>query len=154
MAGMRALGRVYNVVPGASGQALSFKNCSGIGYVAENSGTTPSTLAFTCATSYGASYVAMTPAAGFGNPAVTYQGTAPAVVAWTKQTAVWNGGTLSATAAAGGQQNTVTYVDLLCSELADTYDYVKVTAANCTLTAIQYDLTVQRSPENLQIPGA
>ena len=61
MAGMRALGRVYDVVTtdaGANTLKVSMKNCSGVGILAVCTSTASSTLTIKAATSYGASYVA------------------------------------------------------------------------------------------------
>lgn len=150
MAGMRALGRLFNTMPSASGLAISLDDCSGVGFLAVASSTSTTSLAFTAAKSYGGSYGSVTTAAGFNQPPVWYQQIGAGTAAWTKQTASWSGATLSI----GGTTGNVAYVDFLGSMLADGYDYLKVTATNCTLTAIKYDLTVQRSPENLQIISA
>jgi hypothetical protein len=150
MAGMRALGRVYNPIPGASGLAISLKNCSGLGLLAVASSTATTSLAFTAAKSYGGSYVAVTPANGFGQPSQWYQATAAGTAAWTAQAASWASNVLTIGATSGY----VSYVDYLVSELADQYDYLKVTATNASLVAIQYDLLVQRTPANLAIPSA
>jgi hypothetical protein len=150
MAGMRALGRVYNLVPGASAVPISLKNCSGIGLLATASTTATTSLAFTAAKTFGGSYVAVTPANGFGQPSVWYQATAAGTAAWTAQTASWASNVLTIGATSGY----VTYVDYLVSELADQYDYLKVTATNASLVAITYDLNVQRTPANLAIQSA
>lgn len=150
MAGMRALGRVYDVCPVASGVGISLKNASGIGFLAVCSSTATTSLAFTAATSFGGSYNNMTTASGFGQPATWYQRAGDNTHAWTAQTASWSTSTLTIGATSGY----VSYVDFLVSELADQYDYIKVTATNATLVAILYDLTVQRTPANLAIPSA
>jgi hypothetical protein len=150
MAGMRALGRVYNVVPGASGLAICLKDCSGIGLLATASTTAATSLAFTAAKTYSGSTVNVTPGNGFGQPAYFYEAAATGVDAWVKTTASWASNVLTIGATAGN----VSYVDYLVSELADGYDYLIVTATNATLTALLYDLTVQRTPENLRIPSA
>ena len=150
MAGMRALGRVYNVVAAASGQAISLKECSGVGILALNTSAS-GTISVTAGTTYSGSYANWTTANGFGQPSVYYSGgTAVGTTAWVKETASWSSQTL--VGAAGN--NNQWYLDFLVSELADTYDYIKVTATGCTITAILYDLTVQRTPPNLQIVSA
>lgn len=150
MAGMRALGRVYNLTPAASGVPISLKNCSGLGLLAVASSTTTTTLTFTAAKTFGGSYVAVTPGNGFGQPPTWYQATAAGTAAWTAVAASWASNVLTIGATSGY----VSYLDFLVSELADQYDYLKVTAANASLTAIQYDLTVQRTPANLAIASA
>lgn len=151
MAGMRALGRVYDVLQNASGVGISLKNCSGIGLVALAASTATGTLTFTAATSFGGSYSNVTTANGFGQPAVWYQRAGDNTHAWTSKASSWSSNALTIAATSGFQS----YVDFLVSELADQYDYLKVTAgASVTLTAILYDLTVQRTPANLVIPAA
>lgn len=149
MAGMRALGRVYNVVGIASGVGISLRECSGVGILAVNT-TASGTIAVTAGTTLTGTYETWTTANGFGLPTAYYSGTAPATGAWVKNTPTFTGGT--AVVAAG--LNNMSYVDFLVSQLADTYDYIKVTATGCTITAILYDLTVQRTPANLQIVSA
>jgi hypothetical protein len=151
MAGMRALGRVYNPVYGGTGATIvSLKECSGLGVIAQCSSTSTTSLAFTASTSYGGSYIPMSTANSFGQPTTWYQQTAAGTAAWTKQTASW----ATATLTIGATSGYISYVDYLVSELADTYDYVKVTPTNCTIVLITYDLTVQRTPANLAIISA
>lgn len=150
MAGMRALGRVYNVIPGASGVGISLKDCSGIGLLAVAATTATTSLAFTAAKTFGGSYVAVTPANGFGQPGTWYQATAAGTAAWVAETASWASNVLTIGATSGY----VSYLDFLVSQLADQYDYLKVTAVNASLVAIKYDLNVQRTPANLALPSA
>lgn len=149
MAGMRALGREYNLCAAASGQALSLREASGIGILALNT-TASGTVTVTAGTTYAGSYENWSAANGFGMPSTYYSGTATATAAWAKNTTSWSTNVL---VGATGNNN-MWYLDFLVSELADTYDYIKVTATGCTITAILYDLTVQRTPANLQIPGS
>jgi hypothetical protein len=151
MAGMKALGRVYNpVFGGTSATAISLTECSGVGILALASSTATTSLAFTAAKTYGGSYENVTPANGFGQPSVWYQQAAAGVDAWTKQTASW----ATATLTIGATSGYVSYVDFLVSELADQYCYLKVTPVNCTIVLLPYDLTVQRTPPNLAIISA
>lgn len=157
MAGMEALGRVLDVIPVASGVGFSMKHCSGVGLLAVATGAAK--LAFTAATGYGESYASCLPASGFGQPGYWYQrvgtgtGADGSTAAWTKQTASWAAGTANLTISA--TSGYTSYVDFLGSQLADTYDYLKVTGTNTSqLTAILYDLTVQRKPANLEILSA
>jgi len=150
MAGMKALGRVLDVIPGASGIGISLKNASGIAFVARTSATGSATLAFTAATSFGGSYNNATTASGFGQPGTWYSRVA-STAAWTSHAGSWSTSTLTVAATS----SYASYVDFLVSELADGYDYIKVTGVNTAdLTAILYDLTVQRKPENLAIVSA
>lgn len=145
MAGMHALGRVNDVIPNASGVAISLKNCSGAQVVVYNS-TVASNQVITASTAFSGSY---TQPAGF-TPVSTKYSRTDGTSAWTK-TAITASNTVSASATAA------TVFDILVSEMPDGYDYIKVTSAAPTTsspTVILYDLTVQRKPENLAIPSA
>jgi len=145
---MRALGRVYNIVPGASGAKIDLTQCSGVGFLAVASTTATTSLTFTAYPGFSGSVANVTTANGFGQPATWYQQVSSGgAAAWTAQTASWASNVLTIGATAGY----ASYVDFLVSELADTYDYLVATAVNCTLTAILYDLDVQRTPQNLKI---
>jgi hypothetical protein len=153
MAGMRALGRVYNPVADASGVAISLKECSGIGLLFYCGTTAASTLTFTAAKTFGGSYVAVTPGNGFGQPGTWYQQAAVGTDAWTAETSSWSSNALTV----GSTSGYASYVDFLVSELADGYCYLKVAMTAGTgnfLVAIPYDLTVQREPANLAIISA
>ena len=165
MAGMRALGRVSNVLvqSSASGTIVaagtivaSMKNCSGIELIAycatANGGTVTVTAGSTNAVG-----TAYTTANGFGQPSIMYtqaQGVTvssrPGTNSWVKQTTAWSSNALPV-----GGSGTVTVVDFLVSELADQYDYLGFSGSpGMQLTAIQYDLTVQRTPPNLANAGS
>lgn len=154
MAGMRALGRLYDVVPGlapANTITVALKDCSGIGLVLTALQTATATLTVSGCTLYsGGTTTAWSTANGFGQPGTYYYRSAP-TVAWTAASTSWSSNVLTLSATSGY----TSYVDFLVSELADTYDYIKVVAgASTTVNAILYDLTVQRSPANLRIPSA
>lgn len=153
MAGMRALGRVYDVInPNstvATAVAFSVKDCSAFSVIATNTSTAQATVGFSAATSYAGTYTAATTANGFGQPNTWYLRN-DSTASWTKQTANWNANALTV----GTTANQVAVVDYLCSELADTYDYVKLAPTNCTIVVLKYDLTVQRKPDNLKAPSA
>lgn len=154
MAGMRALGRVYDVVPGfatANTITVALKDCSGIGFTMTALQTATATLTVYGATKYsGGTSTAWTPGNGFGQPGTYYYRSA-ATAAWAAGTASWSNGVVTLSATSGY----TSYIDFLVSELADTYDYITVTAgASTTVHAILYDLTVQRTPANLRIPSA
>ena len=154
MAGMRALGRVYDVVPaGAAATALTvcLKDCSGVGIVASTGATATGTLTFTARTTFSGSQTNVTPANGFGQPNTWYLRHPANTAAWAAQAASWSSNALTISAVSGD----VSYVDYLVSELADTFDYLTVTpGAAVTITAVLYDLTVARTPANLRIPSA
>jgi len=152
MAGMEALGRVFDVVYTASGNYFSLKNCSGVTLICKTSSTTTTSVALVAATSFAASTTAnWTTANGFGQPSHYYQNAQNnGTGAWTKQTATWTSNSL----AIAGTSGYLSVVELFVSQLADTYDYLAVTGTNCTVTALLHDLTVQRTPANLAILGA
>jgi len=152
---MRALGRVYDVVPaGAAATAVTvcLKDVSGVGILATAGATATGTLTFTASTLFtGGTTSNVTPANGFGQPNTWYLRSATGTVSWAAQAASWASNVLTIGATSGN----VSYVDYLVSGLADTYDYLTVTpGAAVTITAILYDLNVQRKPQNLRIPSA
>ena len=101
-------------------------------------------------TTRGGTTTTWTTAHGFGQPGTYYYRSA-ATAAWTAAATSWSSNTVTLSATSGY----ISYVDFLVSELADTYDYIKVSAgASSTVHAILYDLTVQRTPANLRIPSA
>lgn len=155
MAGMRALGRVYDIVSAPSGVDICLKDVSGIGFLSLNGTATAAILTVVAKPSFGGSSKTWTPANGFGQPNTAYTRTAN-TAAWVSQsvTANWSSNALTCPITTTGAEM---YVDFLVSQLADTYDYINVTVSGtgCTLpVAILYDLTVQRIPANLRIPSA
>jgi hypothetical protein len=151
---MRALGRLYDVVAGladANTITVCLKDCSGIGFVLGALQTATATLAVSGTNKYsGGTTTVWTPANGFGQPGTYYYRSAP-TAAWTAASTSWSSNTVTLSATSGY----TSYVDFLVSELADTYDYIKVVAgASTRVHAILYDLTVQRTPANLRIPSA
>ena len=163
MAGMRALGRVYDVVASPSGINICLSDCSGIGFVAVNGTSTAAILTVTASTAYsGGTTNNWTTALGFGQPSTAYTRLTGNTAAWVSHNVAYVGGT-GWGATNGVLTNPITttsavfYVDFLVSELADTYDYINVTVSGsgCTLpVALLYDLTVQRKPANVRIPAA
>lgn len=154
MAGMRALGRVYDIIPGMTATTaikVSAQDCSGIGILATAGQTATATLTVVGLTKYsGGTSSNWTTANGFGQPGTWYYRSA-ATAHWTATTGGWSSNALTVAATSGY----MSYVDFLVSEFADTYDYIQVTpGAATTVTAILYDLTVQRTPANLRIPSA
>jgi hypothetical protein len=149
---MGGLGRVFDVVYTASGNAFSLKNCSGVTLLVKCSSTTTTSIALVGSTAFsGGTTANWTTANGFGQTAYWYQNTVnTGTAAWTKQTAVWTTNSL----AVGATSGYLSAVEIFASQLADTYDYLTVTGTNCTVTALLHDLTVQRNPANLAILGA
>jgi hypothetical protein len=152
MAGMRALGRLYDVVlpdAAATGAVVSMKNCSGVGIVAVCATTASSTLTLTAGKVYG-TYSA----AGITTfPPKMYSRVALGTAAWTDDSSglSWVTSTGVGTIA-GATAADVYYLDFLGSYLADGYDYLKVVpSADLQIMLLPYDLTVQRIPTNLQI---
>lgn len=149
MSGMEALGRVFNVITTADTHAFSMSECSAVSLVVAASGA--SSIAVTAAKTFGGSYDNFTPANGFGQSTRWYQSVnAVGTAAWTKQVSVWTTNSL----ALAGTTAYVSVVDILGSQMADGYKYLKVTCTNGTLVVITHDLTVQRTPANLAILGA
>lgn len=155
MAGMRALGRVYDVVNAPSGVDISLKNCSGISFVAVNGTSTAAILTVVAKPSFGGSSRNWTTANGFGQPQTYFTRTAN-TAAWVTRTVAseWSSNAFTVGVTTTGL---ITEIDFLVSELADTYDYINVTVSGSGATlpvAVLYDLTVQRKPSNLAIPSA
>ena len=157
MAGMRALGREYDVIASPSGLNICIKDCSGIGFVAVNGTSTAAILTVTASTAFtGGTTDNWTTANGFGQNQLYYTRLTGNTANWVPHTVVseWSSNVFTTTVST---TSAVTYIDFLVSELADTFDYINVTVSGsgCTLpVAILYDLTVQRKPANLRIPCA
>lgn len=149
MSGMEALGRVCNIITTADTHGFSTSDCSGVMLAVAASGA--SSIAVTASKAFAGSYVAFTPANGFGQSTRWYQSTtAVGTAAWTEQVSVWTTNSL----ALAGTTAYVSVVHIFGSQMADGYKYLKVTCTNGTLVALPYDLTVQRTPANLAILGA
>ena len=150
MAGMEALGRVFDVVWTPLDNAISLRGCSGVTIVAKASGA--SALVLEAQETFSGSQTAWTTANGFGQAAHWYQNTSNIGTAgWTKQTAVWTTNSL-ATAQTTGY---VSVLEIFTDQLAAGYEYLYLqTTTNCTAIALLHDLTVQRGPANLAILGA
>jgi len=149
MAGMEGLGRVFNVVSLADTVGINVSGASAITYVFTTSGA--GSAVFTAAKTFGGSYDNFSTANGFSQPTRWYQTTSDTgTAAWTKQTASWSTATLTLS----GTTGYTSVVTIFGSQLADGYQYMKVTCTNATVVAILHDLTVQRKPANLAILGA
>jgi hypothetical protein len=159
VAGMRALGRVYDKINGPSGIDICLKDASGIGFTAVNGTTTAAILTVVAKPSFGGSAANWSAANGFGIPGKYYTRTAN-TAAWvehlvgTEWPTSGNGNVFTVGLTTTGL---ITEIEFLTSQFADTYDYINVTVSGtgCTLTmATLYDLTVARSPVRLRIPSA
>lgn len=157
MAGMKALGRDYDVVASPSGLNICLKDCSGIGFVAVNGTSTAAILTVTASTLFtGGTTDNWTTANGFGQNQTGYTRLTGNTANWVSQglSAAWSSNVLTCPITT---TSAVFYVDFLVSELADTFDYINVTVSGSGATlpvALLYDLTVQRKPANLRIPSA
>lgn len=147
MAGIEALGRILDVVPIASGVAISMRDCSAITFVC----TGQDTFTLTVSPTFGGSYVS--------------PGTIINHVYWstaTNGTAAWQKFALAATADhvhpgtdTGLTTANTTVIELLSQQVVDPNVYVKLTASAAGLvTAILHDLEYQRKPANLPVRSA
>ena len=154
MAGMRALGRVYDVLSAPSGLDICMKDASGIGLMTVNGTTTAAILTVVAKPSFGGSATNWTTANGFGQTPISYTRLAN-TANWVKQsTSGWSSNVFTVPITTTGA---ACYIDILTSQFADTFDYINVTVSGtgCTLpVAVLYDLTVQRQPTALRIPSA
>jgi hypothetical protein len=146
----QGLGRVFDVVPVASGNMFSMKNANAVSFIVESSGA--AALAVVAAKTYGGSTTTWTTGNGFGQTAFFYQQAAVnGTAAWTKQTAVWTSNSVALAA-------TTTYgsvITIYATQFADGYDYIQVTGTNTTyVVAVLHDLSVARTPANLVKLGA
>lgn len=140
MAGMEGLGRVFNVIPIASGKAFKMRGASAVTFVC----TGADTFTVTAASSFAGTYASPGNIISHYYQATATDGTA----AWTKQTQAASNAVVQA-----GSNTTV--FSVFTSQLADPDDYVKCTASATGLVhAILHDLVVQRGPANLEILGA
>lgn len=136
MAGMRALGRVIDVVPIASGQYISMKNASGITFVCTGADT------FTVREAKDSSGTSVQ---NIGNVISQYyqNTTTNGTAGWTVQTQA-----ASYQVVQGSAYTTV--IEVFGSQMDDGFAYIYChSAASGLVTAILHDLTVQRSPANL-----
>lgn len=145
MAGMEGLGRVFNYVPTASGNALSLRHYSSVTFLGF-SAAAAATFTITTASSFGGTYA--TP----GNIIVRYyrntsqNGTA----GWTKQTQT------ASNAVADTTLNATFAIWISGAMFPDPNCYIKCTAtgAGALVAAVLHDPTYQRGPANLAIVGA
>lgn len=139
MAGMEGHGRLFDVVPAASGVLISLQNAAGVTFVVTAT-TDPGTFTLKSATGYDGSPSTLAAIEDW------YQNASQAGAdAWTAQSQA-AADTITVPA---GDSATV-YVD--SSDLPAGANYVSLTASGSgteTVTAIVHDLAVQRTPANL-----
>lgn len=148
MAGMVGLGRVLNSIPIAAGAGFTMRGASSATFIC----TGNDTFTLTVASSFGGAY---------GTPQTTAIGGGMiheyATNSATNGTAAWANTVL----AYGSYVNAVTIASgtvvftVFTSQFADPNCYLKCSVgASGLVTVVTHDLTIQRSPENLQILGA
>lgn len=136
MAGMRALGRVFDIVPIASGQYISMANASGVTFVCTGADT------FTVREAKSSTGTSVQ---NVGNVITQYyqQAGTDGTHGWTLQTQAG-----AATVTQGSAYTTV--IEIFGSMMDDGFNYIYChAAASGLVTAILHDLTVQRKPANL-----
>lgn len=144
MAGMEGLGRLFNVVPAAIGLYINATYCSAVTFICTG-GSGNSVFTFHEATDSGGDGAQVV-----GSIIDHYYTTndTDGSLAWAKVTQ-------SAADTTGTINNG--YVAAVCiegSKLDAGFSFVAVTATNSgTAIAILHDLTVQRKPANLALPG-
>ena len=154
MAGMEGLGRLFNVMPIAAGVAINLNQCSAVTFVC----TGNDTFTLTVGATFGGSYVTPpTTAIGGGLIRNYYTTTTAGTAAWTKTQGYASGSYVNAvTIGSGVAAFTIYGTDLDVQAIGGTnYQYVKCSVgASGLVTAILHDLTVQRTPANLEILSA
>lgn len=147
MAGMDGLGRVFNVVPAAEGLYINMRDCSAVSFVCTSANS--DTFAFGEAQSSGGTNAQLFADGAKGTyPTRYYEASdTDGSVAWVKHS-------LADDTTGAITTGHCIVVTVLSSLLDDTYDYVYVTPSSTgTAIAILHDLTVQRTPANLSLPG-
>jgi hypothetical protein len=141
MAGMEGLGRQFDLIPIAAGQAMKFRGASAIGFLCTGADT------FTIRVGSVFGTVATSPGSIINH---YYQrADTNGTHAWTKQTQS------AADNVVQGTAGYTTYFEVLTSMISDPYDYIKVSAGGSGLVcAVLHDLVAQRKAANLEILGA
>lgn len=143
MAGMEGLGRVFNVVPAAKTLYINMRDCSAISFIC------------TSANSDSFNFQEAKDSAGTGVQDLGAVIKQYYVTTDTDGSAAWAKVTQAAADETGTvATGSVACVTIFCSMLDDLFDYVSCTASSTgTVIAILHDLTVQRTPANLSLPG-
>lgn len=137
MAGMIGLGRVFDAIPIGAGVIFKFRHASAVSFLC----TGNDTFTVTVGTSHSAA------ATSPGNVFTFYYQRADTngTNAWTKQTQS------ASNAVTQSNSGYTTLITLYTSVIADPNNYVKCAAAASGLvTVLLHDLTVQRTPANLE----
>lgn len=152
MAGMEGLGRVFNVVPVCTaGGAINMRDCSAISFVVTGATAVP-TLTF--GKTFGGSYDSGATANCNPIKNVYWSTSTTGTVAWAKAT-ITAAATFTLGTTTGLTTATAAVFTVFCSQIPDTYKYIKCTVTGSGIgAAILHDLTVQRAPANLAILSA
>jgi hypothetical protein len=138
---MEGIGRLFDAVPIAAGQAIKFRGASAIAFLC----TGADTFTITVASTYGGSYATPGNIINHFYQRADTNGTH----AWTKQTQTASNAVVQSNA------GYTTLFEVLTSMIADPNTYIKVSVGGSGLvTAIPHDLVAQRKPANLEILGA
>lgn len=143
MAGMRGLGRVFNVVPTASGVTIPLTRASAVSFVCVDAGSGDQVATITQVDSTGVlSEIAL--------DCDIYPHVGPDVGGtWTAAAEQDDTFDMNGTSPGTATLDTLVFT-ITGSQLADGYNGVQVTVDAGTCVAIIHDLTVQRKPANLK----
>lgn len=147
MAGMIGLGRVFNVVPAAAALYIKMVDCSAITFFCTSGNS--DTFAFgESKDSAGVTEQLFADGAKGTYPTIYYEASdTDGSVAWVKHS-------LADDTTGAITTGHVIAVCVFASIMDDGYEYVYVTPSSSgTVIAVLHDLTVQRTPANLSLPG-
>jgi hypothetical protein len=150
MAGMEALGRLVNIIPGAAAKPFKMRGSSGVLVVVTG---TDAVVTVKEDSTFGGSFSTTLTTIKTIYWATAFDGTA----AWNKLSEAASPiGTYTHGSTTGLTTATMTAFHIFTSMLADPNDYLKITATGTTptCTVLPYDLVVQRAPANLEILGS
>jgi|SRR5262244_323448 len=141
MTAMEPLGRLFNVIPIASGVGISVKGCVGVTFVT----TGNDTFTLTCSSVFGSGYAS--PGTIISN--IWKTSSTGGTAAWVQDQTLISTNTV----VSGGAIAVAFFVSNVF--LPDNKTYVKLTASGSGLvTAIMSDLVIRRMPSNLAIQSA
>lgn len=140
---MEALGRLINVVPTADAVEVSLRDATGVTFVCVGGNAETFTLAEATTAAGGSAQSLSTITHYYSNTA------ADGSAAWVKET-IAAGAVVTTTTA-----KPVAVIEVHGPELSAGFDYLRVSSSSSgTVVAILHDLTMQRTPANLSLPGA
>lgn len=148
MAGMDALGRVLNIVPAAASLYIDISKCSGVTFICTSANS--DTFAFGESKDSAGTGAQLLADGTKGLFPVRYYETndTDGSLAWSSVKTLADDTTGAITT------GHVIVVDVLASMIDDLYTYVYCTPSSTgTVIAIQHDMSVQRTPANLAVPG-